>query len=563
MDKSRFGPFALENRLGDQDSSSVYRAVHVQQHKMVALKVFSAPLVASSPAARAALVKEIETLKKLSHPSIARCYGGLLEESQGCIASELVDGETLESLLMRRGRLAWETVVEYSMQISSALEHAHAAGVIHQDLTPDKILITPEDQIKIIDFRCDRTANSTCTSSQRHTRERARYMSPEQLRGETTLTHKTDLYMLGCLMFEMLVGKPPFEAESVEELSRLHQEAKPPRVDALVLDCPVWLDSLVGQLLDKDPLRRPYSATAVTTALAETHKKIAAKTSVLEHTAGGFSALQRTADQNVARDLLRKARREVTTGRRPEEPPPFWERPWFLAACLFAMLGGIGAWLFWPRSEEWYFRHAKALMDTPDETEWEKAHKRYLEPMLEKFPQGRHREAAQAYVDQIEMARAESGLRLRKRIGMEPKTEGERLFAEASNYEQFGDRITALEKYESMLSLLSDQGADRPYLNLARRHKALIEKSGEAKDRAKFIQDRLKDADRLAAKGETIEARKIWSGIVNLYGSKREFAPFVGEAQARIDNKPRAAVELTNPPAVPSNTKAEKETAEK
>src|SRR5262245_9401934 len=144
MDKSRFGPFALEERLGESRTGTVFRALHLQQKRPVALKVFPAPLVASSPAAKAALLRELDTLKTQQHPNLARCYGGLLEHSQGCIACELVEGESLAAVLLRRGRFSWETVDEYAMQISSALEHAHAAGVVHQDLTPDKILLTAE-----------------------------------------------------------------------------------------------------------------------------------------------------------------------------------------------------------------------------------------------------------------------------------------------------------------------------------------------------------------------------------------------------------------------------------
>ncbi|MGE0758267.1 MAG: serine/threonine-protein kinase [Pirellulaceae bacterium] len=540
MDKSKLGPFVLEDRLGDPRTSSVFRALHLQQRKMVALKVFSAPLVANSPAAKAALVREIDTLKKLIHPNITRCYGGLLEASHGCIAWELVDAESLSHLLARRERLSWETVVEYAAQISAALEYAHSAGVVHQDLTPEKVLVTTADEVKIIDFRVDRAANPTCASSQRRTLYRARYQAPEQLRGESKLTHKVDLYALGCMLFEMLVGRPPFEADRLDELVRLHLEQKAPRVDALVLDCPVWLDSLIGQLLDKDPVRRPYSAAAVTTALAETHRKIAAGTSVLEHAAGGFSALQRTADQNVARDLLRKARREAIDKQKADvEKPAFWEQPWFLAVCLLILASGVGGWLFWPRSEAWYFAHAQELMATDDEYAWEQARDRYLLPLLERFPEGEHRDAAEAYLDQIAMGNAESGLRRRTRLGLEPKSEAERLYAEAWTFDQFGDRIAALERYEAMINLLDDKGPDRPFVNLARRQKAAIEKEGKSKESVDFIQERLQHADELARQGETIEARKIWTGIVNLYERKREYAAFVQQAQDRIEGKPR------------------------
>jgi hypothetical protein len=497
------------------------------------LKVFAAPLVANSAAAKAALGKEIDTLKSLQHPNIARCYGGLLEDSQACIVSELIEGETLAALLARRGRFSWETVVEYAMQISSALELAHAAGVIHQDLTPDKIMITANDQVKVLDFRCDRATNPACSSSQRRTMDRAKYQSPEQLRGETPLTHKTDLYALGCIMFEMLVGNPPFAAENLAELQKL-REGKAPRVDSLVFDCPVWLDSLMGQLLDSDPLRRPYSAQAVTLALRETHKKVSAQTSVLEHAAGGFSTLQRTADQTIARDLLQKARREVLKKKKEgNEPPAFWERPWFLAICLLVLIGGVGGSALWPASEESLYRNARAAMETGDEHQWERARRRYIEPLLQKFPDGVHADEARGYIDQIDMAVAEK--RLKSRLHREPSSEGEQLYKEALNFEQFGDRITALEKYDSMVNLLQDKPKERPYVNLALRQKSAIEKAGGTGDRAEFIEERLKYADQLESDGKVIDARNIWKSIIRLYGDKREFASFIARADERLD----------------------------
>jgi hypothetical protein len=337
----------------------------------------------------------------------------------------------------------------------------------------------------------------------------------------------------------MLVGHLPFDGQTVEELQK-QQEHKAARVDSLVFDCPVWLDSLIGQLLDPDPSRRPYSAQAVTLALRETHKKVAAQTSVLEHAAGGFSTIQRTADQNIARDLLKNARQEVLQNKKSRaERSPFWERPWFLAVCLLMLLGGVSSYLFWPANEESLFRQARALMATNEEMQWERARQYYLEPLLEKFPNGTHADEARAYIDQIDMASAEKRLKLNQRFRREPSSEGEQLYAEAINYEQFGDRFTALEKYDSIVHLLKDKPEDRPFVNLALRQKAAIEKSGDSGDRAKFIEERLQHADKLAAEGKGRDARDIWKSIIELYGDKREFASFVARADERLDPQTR------------------------
>ncbi len=532
MNPSRIGPFAIEERLGSDGTSAVHRAVHIQQRRGVAVKLFAAPLISSDLQAKTALVQEVDRLKGLVHPNIARCYGGILEASLGCIASELVAGETLVDVLSRRGRLSWETVVDYAFQISSALDQAHADGVVHQDLTPDKILITDDDQVKIVDFRVDRANNPTCISSHKRTPQRARYLSPEQLRGDSPLTEKTDLYSLGCIMFEMLVGRPAFAAGSVEQITTEQLQTEPPRVGSMVLDCPIWLESLIRQLLEKDPANRPHGAAAVVLALQETHRQVAAKTGVLEHAAGGFSPLSREVDKDMARDLLRKARREKHQRERPTATP-LYESPWFLALMLLLLVGGVAAWLLRPVNEAKQLERAKAILAEHEGVQQEKA-RPILERVLARTPQGEYAGEARVLIDELDMASAERRLRIRARLGQEPKSEAERHFAEAFRFEQFGDRLTALNRYQSMVDLFAEHGEDRPFVNLARRQIAALEKDRSPEGRVRFVEERLADAEQLAVEGRLVEARKIWSSIVSLYGSNREFEVQVERAQLQL-----------------------------
>ncbi len=547
MDTSRIGPFALEERLDGAGGGSVFRAVHLQQRRSVALRVFPAPLVASSPAAKSALVAEIETLKKLKHPNIARCFGGILDKTHGCIACELVEGESLAAVLARRQRLAWETVVEYSLQISQALHCAHEQGVTHQRLAPEKIIVRPDDRLKIIDFRVDRAHNASCVSANKKTLERVKYAAPEQLRGEEP-THKSDLYALGCMMYEMLIGAVPFPAADIQEATRAHLEDQAERVDSVVFDCPVWLASLIGQLLDKDPVKRPYSAAAVGLALQETHNKMVAGTGVLDHAAGGFSALTPQVTKDEARDVLRKARREARKKQRPEDTQPFYEQAWFLVVCLLLLVGGVAAFMFWPVNEEKLFERAKAIVETREGREREAA-RPLLEKLLAKFPDGQYAEEAQVYIDDLDMASAERKLSFKLKLGREPTNEAERLYWQAWSFEQFGDRVGALDKYHSMVDLLSHEGPDRPYVNLARRQAAEIERQGASSDRLQFVAKRLADADQLAADGEQIEARKIYNSIITLYGHDREFEALVEHAQLQLSGKSAAAAPARDPPA--------------
>src|SRR5690606_34291646 len=131
MPRSRLGPLALESKLGDYPSQSlVWRAIHVEQQKAVAVKVFSVPF-GGTPESRALLAREWEKLKRLNHPAIARCYGGGFEDNDAYLAYELIEGQTLASQLERRSRLAWDAVLDFAIPIAEALVVAHGKGICH------------------------------------------------------------------------------------------------------------------------------------------------------------------------------------------------------------------------------------------------------------------------------------------------------------------------------------------------------------------------------------------------------------------------------------------------
>lgn len=533
---SRFGPFALEGQLGESPGGTVYRAIHVAQSRMVAVKLFDAPLVSKNTAAKQALVREMDVLTKLKHWNIVGCHGGILEEMQGCVVYEFVEGETLRELLERRDRLAWETVVDYAYQIAAGLECAHGQSVVHQDLHPDKILIAEDGTVKIADLRIDRARNPWCVSSSRITIERAPYRAPEQLFGDQELTHKTDLYALGCIMFEMLVGQPPFVGDSIDEVARQHKEETAPRVDEIIFECPAWLATLIAQLLEKDPANRPAGANAVTYALSETSRQAAAIASVAATARSTYGTLQSQREQEVARELLREAQHPARESKAFSDGPPFYERAWFLALCLLLLIGGIGTWLAWPPSEASLLRKAVAIIDSKEGIERENA-RPYLDKLLRMYPHGELADDAAEHLKLLDMDSANRKFEFNVKYGREPKSEAERLFKEAWDFEQFGDRLAALEKYRSMVNVLADGDEDPTrlaFVNLARRNIAEIEAQGSDDDRIEFIESRLQDADQLSSQGKELDAKKVWRGIVELYGNKPEFQTLVERAENRL-----------------------------
>lgn len=540
MNASKIGPFALEEKLGSQQSS-VYRAIHVQQRRQVALKVFSIPLAANLHA-RNDFSDEMALLKRLHEPQVVKCFGGVLDKSHGYIALEIVDGEALAQIVSRRGRLAWEQAVDFAEEIATALQAAHELELAHHDLVPDKIMVTPEERIKVLDFRRGRANNPFCLSSQKRTKERLAFQAPEQIRGEVA-GPKADLYALGCLLFFMLAGRPPFEG-SEAEIAEQQLGAIPPRVSTVVLDCPIWLDALVAQLLEKDPDNRPYSAGAVLLALQETRKRVAAGGGVTQHALGGISALKMGVDKEEVRRMVGRKGAAAAGHFSLGDQTPLYERPWFVATILTVSLSGlltllvsVLVWSLWPQSPEKMIAEADRLMASGDPTRHREAELAYLRPLVEQHPGTAAAHRAQEHLDGIDMQLAENRLKKLHKLGREPTTEAARLYLEASKFEDFGDRVTALDKYQSIVDLIQPEGDDRLYVMLARRelNRLQNDQSAVADERGKFIDEKVAQAEKLQQNGKVLEARRILSGIVSLYGDNAEYAPSVAKVQKRLE----------------------------
>jgi hypothetical protein len=302
------------------------------------------------------------------------------------------------------------------------------------------------------------------------------------------------------------------------------------------MDCPVWLDALVGQLLEKDPVRRPHSAEAVGVMLAEAKKKVLAQTSVTQHALGGFSALRLPLDKSEARKLVRGG---VVERDDAHEGSPFWEKPWFLAVSLLvllAILASGAAVAFRPASEEQLIVAAERLMASDNPVQWREAEDSYLKPLIARFPKSDYVPKAKEHLDTIAMHQAQQHAKTLQRLGRTPAREAERLFTEAMRYEQFGDRLTALDKYQGIVAVIRPEGEDRPFVLLAKQRVAAISegKSESAEARQGFIRDKLAEAEKLAEEGKPLEARKVWYGLESLYGGNAELAPLIDEARERL-----------------------------
>lgn len=545
MARSRLGPLALESQLGERSGGgSVWRAIHIEQRKSLAVKIFSLPFGGTAEARRE-FAREWETLKRLRHGGIARCYGGGFEDSDAYLAYELIEGESLQDRVARRQQLPWESVLDEADTLAEALAHAHDRQVVHGNLVPDKIRsagLAPA----ILDFRVDRFGSSYRSNRPPAPFELA-FRAPELIADAKNLSPKSDLYSLGAVLFYALSGRPPLEGKTVAEVSHAAQHTTPPKVAALVLDCPIWLSSLIEQLLAKDPPSRPHGAGAVVLALREVRKRSIDGIGVAQHASAGFSPLRVDVDKAEAKALLGHLPDE------PEEKPhdgaAFYERAWFLMLSL-ACIAAFVTWYLWPLNEAQLRARAEALIDAGDRTSLGQAKNNFLEKLVSDYPASENAEWAQEQIDRIEMLEAERLLDLKLRRGAKLANEGERLYATAREYEQFGDDATALDKYTSLVTLLEDNEKHRAFVNLARRQIARLKASGrEVGEGQKLVSAKLTEADQLFAQGQTMEARKIWYSIIELYQNNLEMAPLVSYAQERLAGAQSTQGDPSNPTA--------------
>lgn len=262
-------PFEILEQIGEGGMGLVYRARYVVNDRQIALKMLPADVQDQTSLQR--FEREMDVLKTLRHPNIVRCFGGTCENKRRFYAMELIEGGTLEDKLREKGRLRWEAVVEYGLQMCAALEASHEKGIVHRDVKPSNFLVTPSGKIKLSDFGLASVQDAQKITAAGKTAGTFLYMAPEQIRG-LPVTGKTDLYALGCVLFELITGRAPFIGETPAATLHLHCFSTPARPSEVALDCPIPLERLVLQLLEKDPGKRPDTAASVARMLTTVHQ---------------------------------------------------------------------------------------------------------------------------------------------------------------------------------------------------------------------------------------------------------------------------------------------------
>ena len=261
--------FVIERELGRGGMAVVFLALDRKHDRHVALKMLHPEIGAA--VGRSRLEREILVTARLQHPHIIPLHDSGEAEGTLYFVMPFVDGESLRARMLRDARMPVAEATRFAREVAEALDHAHRHGVVHRDVKPENILLADGHAV-VTDFgiaRCVTVAVQETLTQAGVSIGTPAYMSPEQVAGDPDVGAASDLFSLGCVLFEMLAGRPPWIAANTQALlARRFTHAAPP-LQSIVKDIPRWLAALVQHLLEADPAARPLTAGAVAQRLAE------------------------------------------------------------------------------------------------------------------------------------------------------------------------------------------------------------------------------------------------------------------------------------------------------
>ncbi len=528
VEHSRIGPFQVGKLLGRNRRQRVYQATHLEQGKEVVLKFITIPSNADRQEALAKIHRETEVLKQLRHPHLARVFGAGTEGNHIFFVYEFVAGESLASLLIRRGRLASDQAVMFGRQIASVLEYLEENELVHSILTPEKILVQDSQTVKLSGLRLNRSKRRRWDSVRKYDLETAAYLAPEALIGHPP-TAKHDLYSLGVILYEMLTGHMPFDLDNIARLVKTKQTLTPPVVSEHLLNCPFWLDKVVSQLLQPDIRLRIHSAKAVVLALDQVQRIDQAQQSAAEQMVGGFNPLNAGVDKSEARRALGDSDQTVR-----KTSQPIFHSTAFIVVALIA-ISAIFAYALKPVPSQKLMDQAKLLLLSDQASDWQEA-RNHLEKIMDR------RNAGDLAIEAEELYHGSRRRSLIHRVerglsGLE--TDEVKQFGEAYALEQDEEYQQAIDAYTLLKVGLDPEGKHRfVYEECEERIEALIKlkelREREAAERQARFDDALERADRLLKSGRTSEALREYRGILDEFSDDPHFEALIERLKQRL-----------------------------
>ena len=274
---AQLGDYLIRDTLGSGGMGHVYRAEHKLMGRVVAIKVLKENRLFDS-ASRQRFEREVRTIARLSHPNIVTAFDAREENGMLYLVTELVDGEDLARRIKRKGPLPTLEAMHFVWQAAKGLQYAHQQGIVHRDIKPSNLLLDRKKNVKVLDLGLarlqvpdlSRQSEEHSLTSPDHLVGTAAYMAPEQARSALSADERSDIYGLGCTLYFLLRGRPPFRGASDFDTILAHFEQPIPDLssDVNFASLPAGLIQLVEQMMAKNPADRPQSMNDIVTRLA-------------------------------------------------------------------------------------------------------------------------------------------------------------------------------------------------------------------------------------------------------------------------------------------------------
>jgi serine/threonine-protein kinase len=419
------------------------------------------------------------------------------------------------------------------------LQYAHDKGVVHRDLKPSNLLITESGQVKLTDFGIAKDLDGTALTATGRTLGTLAYMAPEQIRGTKEISHRTDLYALGCVFYQMLTGKPPFDKKSQPALMNAHLMEPPPRPSGKVSRIPRALDDLVFTLMAKNVAERPFDAAAVEYTLTQIRDKAqrGEKVAMVFGDSVNPSRLgsptrepsAATPDASVESARPRKSAKRSTSVSESRSWTPTRQHVELasLIVGLVAVIGGL-VYVLKPPSAGYLYRDAERLMATDSPGKWALAEEHDLKELTRRFPKYKTEEIRR-WRDKIALERVAGRAKILESPNFarlsEPKPGPETLYfsvyQNALEDAKAGLDLRAASDWREMAKLLDpSKENERPWHLLAKQRESEVNR--KIADRREAATQMLDRADAMEKSSRPTDAVREREAAVRLYARYQE-----------------------------------------
>jgi eukaryotic-like serine/threonine-protein kinase len=505
----RVGDWVIDAPVGQDHHGRAFRAHAADDPgKLVTIKVLAG---GQSAEFHELFRGRLLALRKLSHPNLVAYLGGGVVHDDPYFVTEHVPGPDFQTLLREGKRPAWPDVLSYALQGVSALRHAHRRGVLHGDLKPANLLLAPDGQVKLTETGIARLYGPEVPPPGDNPLASAGFISPEQAAGKPS-TKRSDFYSLGCLLYALLTGRPPFTATNLVELIHKHCFVMPERPAHYLPDLPDEFDGLVMKLLAKDPQVRPGSGTLLLAEFERVWASLEARGKLTKRPAlPGEHPLPPPIEEEAAAKLQKVASP-------PKPPRPLMSRPIVVVPLFLLCVGALIGGFYLTRTDpDDLWAKAQPLMKSDDPADWERAWTEYLEPLAREYPD--------KYADEIKAFRGRAQplaeLRRAQAAGRAAKygSDAERFYHEGLRQCEAGDFAGARRTWERVGAAFAGVPSEAPWVELARQAAGRLPSQDGALHRpsAAALRAAIERAKALRAEGKTAEADAAWDALAELY----------------------------------------------